>query len=271
MSGAQYSGPKGGIPPGPQGPAFRALEDPTGPGYGPRMADAFARNHPEFSDLLLREGDPGSISKQDARDDWLARMSPSKPIVVYNADEFLSGLPPQGLTLFHRMWTFEGTTVVSAGVSSVRDLFTLDPGESLIATVLQQVWFQSANEPLAPDALQPFPRWWNANGEMSFELLVNDSAVFNAQENLSDPEGAGPAVQRNAPGFTQLGVNLLDFGLLPTAAYLIEGRVQARFNLQQAPTVIPSSMGVVLKGFLAPTKTVYETLIDVRRQQRAGP
>lgn len=265
MSGAQYSGSKVGIPPGPMGPAFRtplmgrALDLPARyPGDGGDYED-----YPEG----LVPGFPQA--KSIVTDPW-APPPVRIPAVVYNADAFLSALPPQGLTLFHRMWTFEGTTVLSAGVSALRALFTLDPGQSLILTSLIQNWYQSANSALEPDALEPFPEYWNINGNISFELVLDNSAVFNAQESLFDPAG-GAGATRSAPGFTRLGVNLLDYGLHSTAAYLLEGDVQARWNYNSAPAVVPTSMGVEVRGFLAPTKTVYETIIDVRRRARLGP
>ena len=274
MSGHQWSGPKSGVPPGQVGPAFRALRDAPGPGYGPRIAKALAEVDPEVAELLRLEvpdlyppvdrGRPplsiGTYRKQN------------KPIAVYNADAFLSALPPQGLSLFHRVFMYQGSLVINATTSGLgrdtRTLFTLDPGESLIVTRLVHLWMQSANSALEPDALEPFPQYWNNNGQVTFELLINNSAIFNAQEQLLDPEGGVP-VTRQTAGFSQLGVNLLNFGdQQKTAAYLIEGDVTARWNIQELPDVIPTSVGVQIQGFIAPTRTVYETLIDVRRHYR---
>ncbi len=210
----------------------------------------------ERNEIVVQAKKPAYVEQYTNAEDRRA-------VMVQNRDQFLSRLPPQGLTYFHRTWTFEGTTVLTAG-GERQNLFTLDPGQSLILTNVEQLWLQAGTNALDLDSMVNFTQYQETNGKVLFNLLLNNSAVFNAQEVLWDVNG-GAGTLRQGGGFSEIGTNLLNMGDHPMAAYLIEGEVDAFWSLQATPAQVPDAIGVRLDGFLVPTRTLYEVIISVRR------
>ena len=267
MSGWQYSGPKIGTPPGAQGTSFKVpVKAPTPvadllgvPSFERRIAalvGGLAQSTVEHEIVRKTKTEPAYV-KQYAADDR------EKAVLVTNRDSFLSRLPPQGLTFFHRAWTFDASVVLASG-GAKQSLMSLDPGQSMIITDLRQVWLLAGADAADPDTYQPFTQYMEMNGKVSFNLLVNGAAVFDAKEKLWDVN-AGTGVTRNADGFSAIGENLLDIGDHPMAAYVISGDLAGFWSLQATPALLPDAIGVTMNGFLVPTKTLYEVIIAARR------
>jgi hypothetical protein len=185
-------------------------------------------------------------------------------VFTFSRDSFLSRLPPRGLQYFHRQFSFDGTVVMAAVADNRQLLFTLAPGQALIITRLVQNWLDAGTDPLDPDAMTSFPEHWDANGKVGFTIYREGSAIYDAQEFLFDPNGGAP-VTRTVTGFTDLGRNLLEIGQHPSCTYIIEGRIEGGWSVAAIPAHVPTAVAVEIEGYIAPTKTVYETMIGNRR------
>ena len=179
-------------------------------------------------------------------------------------DYFLSRLPPQGLNYFHRKYSFQGTTVMAAVGQFQRKLFTLAANQSLLLMDLRSFWLDVGDDPLDPDATTPFGDQSEVNGKTGFTILWNKHDLFDAQELLVDNTGGVP-VTRAVNGFTTLNANLLDIGVHPTAAYVLDGAtIQAQWDITAIPAHIPTMIGCTLRGYTVTTTQLYKVLLGVR-------
>lgn len=193
------------------------------------------------------------------------RVSGTLPLVGLD-QYFLRRLPAQGLQIWHRKRAVRGTTAIVAGTTFRLLVDTLPRGVAVVIMKVKQYWYDAGLDPLDPDALTGFQDNQAAYGRVAFNLLANNQPLFDAFEDLVDPNG-GAFTARRVQGFTELNQNLLFVGEHPTAIYVQDGYpITATWTTGALlPAHVPTTVAVELQGYTVPMKLLREILINVRQ------
>lgn len=189
---------------------------------------------------------------------------PAPPERIRLDDFFLSRLPAQGLQYWHRKRVVRGSTAVGAIGVFRQQIDVLPQGLALVAFHLRQTWYDAGLDPLDPDALTAFQDDQPTYGRVGLNLLINGGPVFDARENLVDPNG-GLFTARVIFGFSRLNENLLYLGEHPTALYIRDNAtIEAAWTTLAVPGHVPTAVGVEVRGYTVPFKKYQEILAGVR-------
>ncbi len=242
----QYPGTEGvgsiSTPPGPRTSAT--------PFVGPRPnLRPFIFGSDENDKLALRPGAPGGLLRGPGGDTQVAAW-------------YLGRLPPGQIQWYHRKTSANPSGLSIINRTLLATLGQLPYGMSLVIESWVLFWLDTGCFPLDPVRLEERGVYADSDGRIWQNLLFNGQAVYDSQESLYD---VGAATTREVAGFTTLNVNLLDMGGHPNAIFVPDGaKIEAKWQWEAAPGVMPGAVGMEIHGWVMPTKLFNEMLIHLR-------
>jgi len=199
-------------------------------------------------------------------------------------DAFFTDLPPAALVPFvrQRLWVVDPSTtnnfpLKGAALTTSFDIFEVPEKQSLILTYVSQRWLQASDPtpfppPVPSDESTVYtglPLTAGVSGAAPLQVTVNSTPITDVSGAYNDANFTDTSLEWYPPsngvkisGFTEQGVNVLDFGPGHRAFAIIQEnqRVGALYTATYGTAVNaaerPDAIGILVKGFLGPTKLI---------------